>query len=177
MRSATSSPTATTRVSPTPDIDDAGGAPPVASVTPAALSTKSSGLSTGAKAGIGAGCAVLAIVLASLVFAITYWRRKARRNNPESLPVGVATNDEKPVFPDQGSFSAHPKHAYVGTAELPALDDHRTAGDGQMWISKKNEASNVQAGGATMNHTMHVSHAPGELPDHNAMHEMAAQHE
>jgi hypothetical protein len=118
----------------------------------------------------------VAIVLAGLVLAVMYWRRKARRNNLKILPVGVATNDEKPVFPDQGGFPADPKHAFVGTAELPSRDYPAIAGDGQMRTSSKEDASNVLAGGATINYTTPVSHTTSELPGHDSVHEMAGQH-
>ncbi|KAK7187157.1 hypothetical protein PSPO01_06855 [Paraphaeosphaeria sporulosa] len=90
------------------------------SVIPPIPSANTSGLSTGAKAGIGAGCGALAILVGSLIFVILSWRRKSRFKKADNVLGGATTNEKKPVFLGQDSYPVESNQAYFGTAELPS---------------------------------------------------------
>ncbi|KAF1845043.1 uncharacterized protein K460DRAFT_405322 [Cucurbitaria berberidis CBS 394.84] len=76
------------------------------------LASYSRGLSKGAKAGTGVGCALLAILVAGLVAALFYWRKKASKN-VQATPTTRVEED----------FGASEKYGRdEAPAELPSED-------------------------------------------------------
>ncbi|CAO2655552.1 Nn.00g043550.m01.CDS01 [Neocucurbitaria sp. VM-36] len=80
--------------------------PTEAPITSPLPSSSAWGLSTGAKAGIGAGCAVLAIGIAALIFGMLFWRKKAKQNVQHRMRTDLmASNRELQAFEQNTKYS------------------------------------------------------------------------
>ncbi|KAH0841597.1 hypothetical protein AYO21_01169 [Fonsecaea monophora] len=126
VSSITSSPSAVTTPPSSPSLTDAGGAS-ITSAAPVPVKADSSGLSTGAKVGIGVAAAVGGLLLMGLgIFLGLRWARKTKtRRHPDRSHVDdgmVPTSGPyypPPAPPQMGSLSKTSGYGFQPVSELP----------------------------------------------------------
>ncbi|PWI67068.1 hypothetical protein PCL_04574 [Purpureocillium lilacinum] len=119
--SATSTSTSTTTNSGRPDAADSTGSStaPTAGAGP----TGSGGLSTGAKAGIGVGAAVVVILL---ILGAYLLGRKKRRGAGAAVPAQQGSPESKMDAQVLSNEKPHPVTELEGARWVPELSDHGT---------------------------------------------------